>query len=250
MPGWAAASGAALQAVLDELCQTYDFDANKASFFGNFNPALKVPATPASQSNPNLIPGNGPYPLPTNYLRMRKKTFQYWFNGMPFRLGSEDDDEFDASVQQIGIADLPRWYITDLSNPQAPTFYVYPPPNAAYAYQGRCTILMPAIGSNLTAANGWVAGNTPPESSAVIPWFPNTTYLRTRVAGELMRTTGDRRADRFLGKNNDGTGAQDILDRLLQAKDDTWSRAQRITLDERRFGKRYPNLPDTKNIFG
>lgn len=251
MPGWLAAGGMHLQAVLDELCQTYDFEGNKASFFGNLNPGLVAPGTtPPSQQNPNLIAGNGPYNLPSNYLRMRRKTFEYWFNGVPIPLISEDDEEFDNLVQQIGIASLPRIYITDLSNPQAPTFYIYPPPNGSYPFQGRCTILMPAIGSNVTAANGWASGNLPPQQSTVVPWFPNTTYLRTRVAGELMKTTGDVRWEKFLGKNNDGTGAQDILDRVLQAKDDRWTRAQRVSLDNRHFGRRSDKLPDTKNLYG
>lgn len=240
-----------LQAVLDELCETYDFEGNKVSFFGNLNPNFVPPAgTPPSQLNPNLINGNGPYPLPTNYLRMRRKTFQYWFNGVPIPLVSEDDEEFDNLVQQIGIASLPRIYITDLSNPAQPTFYLYPPPNGGYPYQGRCSILMPAIGSATVAANGWNPGNLPPQSSAVVPWFPNTTYLRTRVAGELMKTTGDQRWKQMLGRAHDGSGAQDILDRLLQAKDDRWTRAQRVSLDGRHFGRRSDKLPDTKNLFG
>ena len=263
VPGWLQAGGMHLQAILDEICETYDFEGNKASFFGSLNPSLTPPAgTPASQNNPNLIAGNGPYALPANYLRMRKKTFLYWYGGtngvasptagggVAIPLINEDDEEFDTLIQQIGIASLPRIYITDLSDPSSPNFYVYPPPNGAYTYQGRCSILMPAIGSATVAANGWDSGNTPPQSSAVVPWFPNTTYLRTRVAGELMKTTGDVRWEKMLGKNRDGTGAQDILDRVLQAKDDRWSRAQRVTLDARHFGRRSDKLPDTKNLFG
>lgn len=251
VPGWLQAGGQQLQLVLDEICQTYDFEANKASFFGNLNPSLVPPGgTPPSQQNPNLIAGNGPYPLPSNYLRMRRKTFQYWYNGVPIPLVSEDDDEFDNLVQQVGIASLPRIYITDLSDPQAPTFYAYPPPNGAYPYQGRCTILMPAIGAGGEAVNGWSPGAQPPQSSNVIPWFPSTSYLLQRTAGQLMKTTGDTRWEKTLGRNRDGTGAQDILDRIMQAKDDRWTRAQRVTLDGRHFGRRSDKLPDTKNLYG
>ena len=247
MPGATATAGQKLIAILTELCETYDFQASKATVTGVLNPSLL-------STNPNLIQGNGPYALPVGptgtYLRMKKDDFVYYVSGLPYPLVPWDEYEFDAQPQQVGIASLPRAYYTDLSNPAAPAFFVYPPPNAAYPYQLKCQIRMPDIGSNVTALTGWASGPAPPETSAVVPWFPNTTYLTTRLTGEMMRTTGDRRMGAFLGKNKDGTGAQDILERLLQMKDDTTSRAQRITLDRRRFGAPYRNLPDTKNIYG
>lgn len=244
-PGFTSQAGQLLNAVLSELCETYDWEATKVLFTGNLNPAVVA-------VSPNVVPGQGPTPLPTNYLRMVPKTFVWFFNGIPYPLVAIDDDEFDTQVQQVGIASLAREYITDLSDPGAPVFYIYPPTNGAYPYQGRCHVRMPDIGSNTAAATGWNAGAAPPETSAVIPWFPNTTYLRQRVAGEVMKITGDDRWQRFLGKNGDGTGCQDILDRLLQMADDKESRSQRVQLDRRRFGgaSQYSRLPDTKNIFG
>lgn len=246
-PGYTSQAGQLLNAVLTELCETYDWQAAKVTFTGTLNPGVAA-------ANPNLIPGNGPYNLPSGatgqYLRMALDDFVYFFNGLPYPLTAWDEAEFDVQPQQVGIASLPRAYFTDLSNPAQPVFYIYPPPNGAYPYQGKCHVRMPDIGSNVTAATGWVSGPSAPEVSAVVPWFPNTTYLRVRVAGEVMRITGDRRMKEFLGRNGDGTGAQDILERLTQMVDDKTNRAQRITLDRRRFGSAYRSLPDTKNIFG
>lgn len=248
VPGLATQSngtaGQKLIAILSELCETYDWEATKVSFNGNLNPAVQ------DTGNPNIIAGQGPTALPAGYLRMIKDTFVYYFSGIPYPLIPWDDPEFDATVQQVGVASLPRAYITDLSNPTNPVFFISPPTNGAYPYAGRCHVRMPDIGSNTVAATGWNSGAQPPEASAVVPWFPNTTYLTTRLTGELMRTTGDRRTKEFLGKNRDGTGAQDILDRILQMKDDRESRAQTIKLDRRRFGSSFRNLPDTKNLPG
>ena len=109
-----------------------------------------------------------------------------------------------------------------------------------------------APGAIRRALRGCAAGTAAPEVSSVVPWFRNTTYLRTRLSGEIMRITGDKRTTEFLGKNGNGTGAQDILDRLLPMANDNMDRAQRVKLDQRRFGgaSAYNRLPDTKNIFG
>jgi len=242
VPGWTQQAGQHMIAVLDELCETYDWEATKVNFNGALNPAVQA-------VDPNIVAGQGPSALPAGYLRMVPRTFVYLFNGVPYPLTNWEDADFDSQVQQVGIASLARDYITDLSNPAAPVFFIYPPTNGAYPYRGRCHIRMPDIGSSAAASlTGWVPGVNPPESSAVIPWFPNTTYLRTRIAGELMKGTGDKRAAEFLGKGPEG--AQGILDRLLQMVDDKQSRAQKISLDRRTFRYNQQGLPDTKNIFG
>src|SRR6185437_11109342 len=218
VPGFTAQAGQLLNAILSELCETYDWEATKYSFKGVLNPGVQ------DITDPNIVEGQGPNPLPATYLRMVPKTFVYLFNGVPYPLINWDDADFDQQVQQVGIASLARSYITDLSVPGAPVFFIYPPTNGAYPYRGRCHVRMPDIGSGTVSPTGWDSGKNPPETSPVVPWFPNTTYLQTRLAGELMKITGDQRWERFLGKNRDGTGAQDILDRLLEMVDDKQSR--------------------------
>lgn len=245
VPGWTQQAGQYMIAALAELCETYDWEATKYSFNGVLNPGV------SDVADPNIVSGQGPNPLPATYLRMVPKTFVYLFSGVPYPLTNWDDADFDQQVQQVGIASLARNYITDLSVPNAPVFFIYPPTNGAYPYRGRCHVRMPDIGSSAAASvTGWIPGAAPPETSNVVPWFPNTTYLINRTAGDLMRESGDQRWEKFLGKNRDGTGAQDILDRLLQMVDDKQSRAQKITLDRRTFRPNQQGLPDTKNIFG
>lgn len=237
-PGFVTDANQAFLTVLTEMCETYDWEATKVLFLGTLNPGQV-------SANPNIVAGNGPYNLPTNYLRMEPQTFLYWYTpGIPIPLISFDDQEWDTQIQQIGVASLPRNYITDLSNPVQPVFYVYPPPNASYAYQGRAHVRMPDVGSGLVAATGWAAGAQPPNVSAVVPWFPNTSYLITRTAAELMMVTGDKRLTEFDAR------AKMQLQKILEMKDDKLPRAQRVTLDRRRFGSAYRDLRETKNIFG
>ena len=68
----------------------------------------------------------------------------------------------------------------------------------------------------------------------------------TRLAGELMKITDDARAPQFLDLSP--TGAQGILKRFLNLQADDQGRAKTVTLDRRRFGTPYSNVPDTKLI--
>src|SRR5260370_1871337 len=144
VPGFTLQAGQALIAGLRELCETYDFEATKVSFNGTLNPAVV-------NTDPNIVPGQGPTNLPAGYLRMKKNTFVWLFSGVPYPLINMDDEDYDQQVQQVGIASLARAYITDLSNPGHPTFTIYPPTNGAYPYRVRYHIRMPDIGSSAVA---------------------------------------------------------------------------------------------------
>ena len=85
-----------------------------------------------------------------------------------------------------------------------------------------------------------------PETSATVPWFPNQAYLKTRLAGELMQIADDDRASAFLGESD--TGAQGLLKRYLNLKDDRTNRAETVKLDRRTFGPAFNKLPNTKTI--
>ena len=71
-----------------------------------------------------------------------------------------------------------------------------------------------------------------PETSALIPWFPNQTYLVTRVAGELMRATDDSRMSDYLGEGPEGAGG--ILNRYLHS----WSTTRMIDLSASSWTRR------------
>jgi hypothetical protein len=121
-----------------------------------------------------------------------------------------------------------------------PVAYVYPPPNGAYPVTVRYQRLMPDLPLD-------VNGNLTPAAAVSVPWFPHQEFLRVKLQGELMRLTNDDRVQLFLGENSD-SGAPAIRRRYLMMKDDSTNRAKRVSLDRRRFGRRWDVLPATKTI--
>lgn len=231
-PGYVSQAGEILNSALSDLCQTYDFEICKGAFFFNFQPGL-------INRIGNSTFGSGPYPLPADYLRALKDGVFWTLQGVPYFMTSCDLSEFDMQVQQAGVQSYPYMYATDLSlsdeaqqGVTVPVMYVYSPPSGAYPVTVRYYRQMPDIAM--------------PETSATVPWFPNSQYLLKRVAGGLMEITDDERAAAFLGESPQG--AQGILDRYLKLEGDKVSRAQRITLDRRRFGRNWSRLPSTKTI--
>lgn len=228
-PGFTSQAGQFLNMVLSDLCQAFDFEVARKTFYFDFNPSLVSPIG-------NSIYGSGPYPLPSDYLRAAGDRAVFWTNlGVPYNLIPIDLAEFDSAVQQAGIQAYPYWYATDLSlgdeddaSQTTPQLYVYPPPSGAYPVTIRYYCQMADI--------------TTPETSTTVPWFPNQAYLRKRVAAELMGLTGDDRHESWLA------GADKLLNEYLRLKDDSSNRAKSVTLDRRRFGPNYQSLANTKTI--
>lgn len=216
-PGYIVQAGQLLNMILAELAETYDLEAARKSAVVNLTPSL----------------GSGPYPLPDDYLRMAIDEVIYYIDGVPQVMVSVDLSEFDASVQQAGISNYPEQFATDNSGGVGNTnLFVWPPSGGSYALNIRYYSQPDDI--------------VTPETSIVVPWFPNQTYLKTRLSGELMQLTGDSRMDDFLGSSP--TGAQGILDRFLKLQKDDDGRAKTVKLDRRRFGARWDRLPNTKTI--
>ena len=232
-PNFLSQAGQLLNVILQELCQTYDFDVARKTYYFNFNPGLTAVMG-------NSIYGSGPYPLPADFLRCAGNKSVFWtLLGVPYPLVPIDLSEFDMAVQQAGIQSYPYWFCTDLSlgdetqqGLSTPSAYVYAPPSGAYPVTVRYYAQMPDI--------------TMPETSTAIPWFPNTQYLRTRLTGELMALTDDERAMAYLGDGD--SGAQGILTRYLMLKDDKSNRSISVQLDRRRFGPDYSRLRNTKLV--
>lgn len=213
VPGFTSQAGQLFNAVLSDLCQTYDLDV-----------ARKVTTI-------TLTGTSGPYTLPSDYLRAPRDGVFYTYNGVKYPLTPIDLGEFDLLVQQAGMQSMPAMFATDLSQ-SPPQLLVWPPPSGSFPLTVRYYAQMADI--------------TAPETSNTVPWFPNTDYLVTRLAGELMKITDDERTTTFLG---DGvTGAQGILNRYLKLKDDRTDRADQVRLDRRQFGSAFNKLPSTKTI--
>lgn len=226
-PGFTVQGGQLLNVILSELCQNYDLDLAQGTFSFNFNTG-----TPPSPTYPNAQPGAGPYNLPADFLRMVDDKDNIWFlNGVPYPMIPCDLSEYDNFVQQAGMQAYPYIFATDVSQ-SPPVMLVWPPPSGNFLCTFRYRRQMPDI--------------TSPESSPVVPWFPNSQYLRTRLAGEVMKITDDDRYKDFLGDS--ASGAQGILNRYLKMKDDATNRAKSVNLDRRQFSSPWSKLPNTKTI--
>lgn len=117
---------------------------------------------------------------------------------------------------------------------QPPLGYVWPPASGAYPAMVRYYRQTPPA--------------TAPDASNYTPWFPNSQYLITALAGRLMQVSGDDRWEAFLSEDEalHPGGAGVILRKYLNLKDDQSNRAKRVTLDRRRFGVGFSTLPPSK----
>ena len=224
VPAWLSLAGQKLNMILNELC-SYDLDVTRKTYQFNFNVSL----------------GSGPIPLPTNWLRANRDDVFYTIIGVQYVMIPVSLAEFDAFVQQAGLAQYPEYYAVDnsgIATQSAPNMYVWPPPSGAYPVTARYYASMPDIMT--------------PETSTLIPWFPDQLYLQRRLTGEMMLMANDDRAPMYLNgststKKGTFLGASALLERYLQTKDDAQA-VKRVTLDKRFFGTPFDKLRNTKTI--
>jgi len=222
-PGMHVQAGKLFNAILQDLAQDYRFEASQGFFTITFNPGLVSPAP--------SVAGCGPYPLPADFLRMEYGDFWWELLGVPYFPVAIDLQQFDAQVQMAGLNSYPYFYATDLST-SPPGLYIYPPPSGAFPAYGRYAKQQPDV--------------VTPETDTTVPWFPNTNYLITRLAGEMMKISGDSRMQVFLGDGPEGAGG--MLSKFMKMEGDKGTRAQVIKLDQRRFGRNFSRLPNTKTV--
>jgi hypothetical protein len=211
-----------LNSILSDLAQTYDFALARTNTTIVFNSGG--------------ISGSGPYPLPADFLRALPDGVFFILNGITYYLTPIDLDEYDSLPQTQGFMSYPSSYTTNMEL-TPPTLLVWPPASGSYV----TTIRYYKQPADIAT----------PESSSSVPWFPNTDYLTTRLAGELMKLTNDDRVDKFLvdtGREND-MSAPAILRRYLKMKDDRESRAQTVRHDPRVFSRGTAGLKNTKKVF-
>ena len=243
VPAWTSQGGQYLNAILSDLCQTYDLDLAKRTFNFTFSTGLV-----ASTEFPNVQSGSGPYTLPLDYLRAVKDEVMWFNQGVPYPLIPIDLGEFDWMVQQAGNQAYPYLFATDMSQ-SPPVAVVWPGASGAFPVMVRYYCQMPDIGSGAVPVNGFNPGILAPELSPTIPWFPNQRYLLKQLAGMLMDEADDARAPQFLGDGEpNNPGAMAILRSYLTMKDDAGNRAKRVELDRRRFSRPFQALPNTKRV--
>src|SRR6516165_6529246 len=171
VPGFTTQALQLLNAILQELLQDYDFLTIRKSFNFNFNTAA---------SGLGYAPGSGPNPMPTDFLRLHRTGAFYQIFQVPYTLIGVTQQEFDTFVQQPGLQSFPYLAYVDVATQPAGLF-VWPPASGTYDATVRYNPQMPDI-----------------TDTTQVPWFPNSAYLYTRVAGELMKLTNDDRQSAFL----------------------------------------------------
>ena len=223
-PGFTLQALALLNSVLQELAQDYDFDVIRKTH------EFLLSTTAAGNG---YAAGSGPNPMPADFLRLHRRGSFYLISQVPCGLIGVKQEEFDTFVQQPGLQSYPYLGYVDVTaaSGQEPGLYVWPPAAGAYP-----------------ATIRYQPTPTPITVTTDVPWFPNTTYLYTRVAGELMKLTNDDRMNAFLSNQDGSGGAGDLLRRYLNMKDDPETAAKRVTLDRRLFRGAGTNLPNTKQI--
>jgi hypothetical protein len=191
-----------LNAILTDLDETNDFDIIRSTTTLSIGPGL------------NTAPNAG-YLLPSTYLRSRE--VYYSVNGTIFYLNQLPLQDYDQLFQGPGIDNYPESYATNVSQNDNSfvTMYFWPPPAQVLSVTVRFQTEEPVIST--------------PETSSVVPWFPNPRYLYTKLAAELMALTADTRREEFLLE------AGGILDKFLIMGDDKEGFAQTIKLDARNF---------------
>lgn len=235
-PGFTSQAQQTLNAILSDLCQSYDFVLAKQTFQFNFN---------AQQLNLN---GQAYQNLPANFLRSIRFESFYLIDGVPYPMISVEQGEGDMLVQTAGLANFPVFYWTDMSlsgvtnsatgsgGSAVPVMLFWEVPSGAYPVTVRYYSQMPDIA---TAS-----------FSTAVPWFPNQGYLIRELAGRLCQLTDDERADALLSADEDRhpNGSGVMLRKYLMLQDDPGPRVKQVTLDRRRFGASFDRLRNTKQV--
>ena len=221
VPGFTAQALQLLNAVLQELDQDYDFQTIRKSFNFNFN---------TMASGLGYAPGSGPNPMPADFLRLHRTGAFYQIFQVPYKLIGVTQEEFDTFVQQPGLASYPYLcYVDVAATPMG--LYVWPPASGPYPATVRYNPVMPDM-----------------TDTTQVPWFPNSAYLYTRVAGELFKLADDDRWPAFLSDQPGSGGAGDMLRKYLLMKDDPATAPKSVTLDRRLFKAPIATLRNTKTI--
>lgn len=196
-PGYISFGGVLLNTILEELWQVNDFA------FSRQKTTIDCTVT-----QPTLG-----YALPSNHERTLNSF--YVVNGAPRSMTQLPIEQYDGLFQGTTASSYPEFLCVDVS--QTPrTVLIYPSPPLVTGFTMRYLPQQTAI--------------TSPETSSVIPWFPNQLYLITRLAGELMMVSDDTRREEFLD-NSAG-----LLSKFLtMGEDDRENYVRQVKLDPRSF---------------
>ncbi len=162
----------------------------------------------------------GPFTLPLNYLRTYDLFFQQ--NNLPYFLHPISIEEWDQEFKDPSIANYPYEFMTTLLDEtsaqaanSAGSLYIYPQSSGQITLTHRYMVKQPDI--------------VAPETSAVIPWFPDQNYLIKATAVELMGESDDTRQESFRAQ------CEAMLRTHLIMEGDEQAVVKSVRLDPRRF---------------
>jgi hypothetical protein len=164
----------------------------------------------------------GPFTLPQNYNRTYDLFFEQ--NNLPYLLNPINTQEYDQEFKDPSIANYPYEFMTILYDettalqqvpPSAGQLFIYPQSSGQIVLTHRYMVRQPDI--------------VTPETSTVIPWFPDQDYLITATAARLMQVTDDTRRPEFLEE------AATMLGIHLIMEGDEQQVVKSVKLDPRRF---------------
>jgi len=203
VPGWIQQGGVYLNAVLEDLWLHRDLKINR------------VVEQITVQAN-----NYGPFTLPLNYLRTYDLFFQQ--NNLPYFLHPISPEEWDQEFKDPSIANYPYEFMTLLydettaqANNSAGQLFIYPQSSGQISLTHRYMVKQPDI--------------VTPETSSVIPWFPDSLYLIKRTAAELMVETDDTRHDTLIAE------CEAMLRTHIIMEGDEQAVVKSVRLDPRRF---------------
>lgn len=160
-PGYIVQAGQYLNMILQDLCQTYDFDFIKKTQIIQFTNSIS-------------------YPL--NADNLRTKEVYYSVNGDIFYLFQIPIETYHTLFIGPGVSNYPNKFAVDVS--VSPNILLpYPPPSISQSVTVNYFPQMPDIAT--------------PEVDDEVCWFPNQQYLLERLSAMIMNETEDNRADRF-----------------------------------------------------
>lgn len=202
-PGYIAQGGIYLNMTLEDLWLHRDLKINRVT-------------------EPITVQANnyGPFTLPLNYLR----TYDLFFlqNNLPYFLNPISTQEWDQEFKDPSIANYPYEFMTILldettaqADASAGNLFIYPQSSGQIVLTHRYMVKQPDI--------------TTPETSTVIPWFPDQDYLIKATACRLFDETDDTRKESFLKMCND------MLRTHIIMEGDEQQVVKSVRLDPRRF---------------
>jgi len=201
VPGFVDQAGEHLNMVLQDLALNYDFDIKQNNTF--------------TITTGSVIPPEGPYPLPADYLRHVPDQILFVINGFHYSLHQKSYAAYKQYFTGQGIGNYPEFFATNMGTPGNSEAFMWPPPNGVYVIQ------WPYYEAHTYESD--------PANSTNVPWFPVSSYLIKETAARLCSGNDDDRSEKLAAE------AEKYLTRYLKMKDDQEGYVNTVGLDRNNF---------------